>query len=557
MSQPSDWLNYLKRMRPWSNQYCLFERRSGLIEPVTFNTHHTFGTVINVNGTYALQGNPTIGQINYFISTSSLERGHVLEHLRGTHMDAEAHPSARGPSTAQTAATYVTIDTTEAPTSARDPSIEIHVIAEMMDILLDNPSLRHSETLPETLASLRRMLTLTELAIRAYQQTPLAQTLNRAIIAEAERCRQLLKDLFNNLSDYRRVLPAVLFHFIRQYVWSTAREGGTVGDLNLKLRECHSSFAACILALGRGQGETDVVLADFYSLFEQEAASLRHIPLDAVIVIDHLGRNLPMPTMFCNSWQDFHVVIAGYCKSVAGDALVQRGDYRILNRDDSQVITPAELSTVIHPGMTVEMIIVLRQQTQEDAGPGNKFPRCSHINKKVSAASGWLMIIYSQRCCGIFRHEMYPFPLEINIPSGDAIPEETCFFRRICIVLMEPTTLDEILSPTAADFSDCISRSWPKVATQSSCNIEQLCPKILSQKRRNHMGHKAIWVRTTVAGIGIQCVASFTAIFYVAEALVVLNELFGQAVSLYVADAKDEAARIALSNHLAIHGLSL
>lgn len=71
------------------------------------------------------------------------------------------------------------------------------------------------------------------------------------------------------------------------------------------------------------------------------------------------------------------------------------------------------------------------------------------------------------------------------------------------------------------------------------------------------MGHKAIWVRTTVAGIGIQCVASFTAIFYVAEALVVLNELFGQAVSLYVADAKDEAARIALSNHLAIHGLSL
>ncbi|KZP26726.1 hypothetical protein FIBSPDRAFT_1040489 [Athelia psychrophila] len=422
----------------------------------TFNTHHTSGTVINVNGTYALQGNPTIGQINYFISSSSPERGRMLEHLHGTHimrtatpeLDAEARPSARGPSTAQTAATYVMISNAEAPTSARDPSIEIHVIAEMMDILLDNPALRHSETLPETLASLRRMLTLTELAIRVYKQTPLAQTLNRAIIAEAERCRQLLKDLFNNLSDYRHALPAVLFHFLRQYVWSTAREGSTVDDLNSKLRECHSSFAACILALGsaawpeldRGQGETTVVLADFYSLFEQEAASLRHIPLDAVIVIDHLGRNLPMPTMFCNSWQDFHVVITGYCKSVAGDALVQRGDYRILNQDDSQVITPAELSTDIHPGMTVEMIIVLRQQKQEDGGSENKCPRCSHINKKVITASGW---ISCQRCSGSFRHERRLVPSVVNNRGRDVIPQDICFFRRICIVLMDPETLVE------------------------------------------------------------------------------------------------------------------
>ncbi|KZP26730.1 hypothetical protein FIBSPDRAFT_928415 [Athelia psychrophila] len=296
----------------------------------TFNTHHTSGgTVINVNGNCSIQGNHTVAQINHFISSPSPEQTRMLERLRETHnmhtvtpsLGTEAHGPIRGPSTAPTAAPHVTINNVEAHTSAQDASIEIQS---------GSASFRN---FTGDVASLRRMLTLSELAVRVYQRTPLAQALNHFIIAEAERCRQLLKDLFNNLSDYRHALPAVLFHFIRQYVWSKAREGGTVGDLNSKLRKCHGSFAACILGLGR---------------------------------------------------------------SFAGDALVKRGDYRILKQDDDQVITPSELSTVIRPGMTVEMSIVLPKDV---AAVSNMREVCQRLER-------------------------------------DPIPEERPFFRRICMLLM-------------------------------------------------------------------------------------------------------------------------
>lgn len=135
--------------------------------------------------------------------------------------------------------------------SADHSLIEIKVIADIMDVLMESPCLRHSGKLPETLASLQQILRLTKLAIRAYQHTPLAQTLSLAIVAEAERCWRLLKELLSNLSHYRHALSAAMLHFIREYIWGSARECGVFTDLNSKLRECHSSFAACILALGR------------------------------------------------------------------------------------------------------------------------------------------------------------------------------------------------------------------------------------------------------------------------------------------------------------------
>lgn len=85
--------------------------------------------------------------------------------------------------------------------------------------------------------------------------------------------------------------------------------------------------------------------------------------------------------------KNFHVVITGYCRSSAGNVLVQRGDYKILKQDDQDII-PSELSAVIHPGMTVEMSIVIRQQTQEDAE--HTCPRCNYANRKVLTNSGWI-----------------------------------------------------------------------------------------------------------------------------------------------------------------------
>ncbi|KZP08420.1 hypothetical protein FIBSPDRAFT_1052392 [Athelia psychrophila] len=472
----------------------------------TFNTGHTSGMVQNVNHDFIVHGGLTY-TVNCIVEGPLPDMKQLLEVLPKIYTTptvapssgVEGHTTVCGPITAQMAATHVTMNNFKA-TSAKDSSIEIRVIAEMMDILLENPSLHHSDTLPETLVSLRRMLKLTELALRAYQQTPLAQTLNYAIIAEAERCHKLLKDLFKRLSDYRYTLPAGLFQFIRQYIWSTAGESLEFSELNSKLGRCHSSLAACILALGsaawpeleRGK-EGKTALADFYSLFAQESASLRHIQVDTVIVIDHLGRNLPVPTIFCNSWQDFHTVIVGHSKSFAGDSLVQRGDYMILKQGNDQVITPEELSSTIRPGITVEMSIVLREQAPEEyGGTEHKCPRCSHMNSKVITPSGW---VSCQRCCGNFQvlshtedgdgdeeelvspdadgdgDEQELISPEAQQLEPDHIPYEHHFFRRICIKLADTKTLPPSTAAAASSLSSPVDHGAESGPDSGMANI--------------------------------------------------------------------------------------
>lgn len=84
-------------------------------------------------------------------------------------------------------------------------------------------------------------------------------------------------------------------------------------------------------------------------------------------------------------------MISGFCRTLAGDALVQRGDYRILTPDDDQIIDRSKLSTLVHAGMTVEMSIVLRQNTRGNTSDDERTcPRCRHMNRKVVTKSGWL-----------------------------------------------------------------------------------------------------------------------------------------------------------------------
>ena len=128
--------------------------------------------------------------------------------------------------------------------------LEIRVIAEIVKSLMANPALYYSKTLPQTLSSLGRMLQLAELAVRAYQHTALVGTVSRVIIVLVQNCRLILRELLNDLSNYRHALSAAMLYFIRQYMWSQAGEAVAISAIDSKLRECHSSFAACILALG-------------------------------------------------------------------------------------------------------------------------------------------------------------------------------------------------------------------------------------------------------------------------------------------------------------------
>jgi len=81
--------------------------------------------------------------------------------------------------------------------------------------------------------------------------------------------------------------------------------------------------------------------------------------LAKVLVMDHLGRNIPVPTMFCSTWKDFDYIINCYCRDRLGHRFVERGDYRMRRPEDSRMIAPSEFSRMVEPEMVLEMSIII------------------------------------------------------------------------------------------------------------------------------------------------------------------------------------------------------
>jgi hypothetical protein len=53
-----------------------------------------------------------------------------------------------------------------------------------------------------------------------------------------------------------------------------------------------------------------VSLEYFYSRLRQGPLSLRRVQVDMITIVDHLGRNIPVPILFCSAWTVnlFHLV---------------------------------------------------------------------------------------------------------------------------------------------------------------------------------------------------------------------------------------------------------
>ncbi|KZP16867.1 hypothetical protein FIBSPDRAFT_38377 [Athelia psychrophila] len=81
-------------------------------------------------------------------------------------------------------------------------------------------------------------------------------------------------------------------------------------------------------------------------------------------------------------------MISGFCRGVAGDVVILRGDYRILDSEDDQVINPEEFAFILQPGMAVDLSIVFHDQAEERQGSeGYSCPRCQHANSRYT---GWV-----------------------------------------------------------------------------------------------------------------------------------------------------------------------
>ncbi|KIM85575.1 hypothetical protein PILCRDRAFT_338021 [Piloderma croceum F 1598] len=144
-----------------------------------------------------------------------------------------------------------------------------------------------------------------------------------------------------------------------------------------------------------------VSLARFHTLLTRRLPFLSHIKLNTVTVVSHLGDVIPVPSIFCSTWEDFHHIINGHCKGRFGNRFVARGDYMLIQADNSQVIIPSECASQVESGMVLEMSIVLRDDVlfvlDHDK---NKCPRCGHINSGATTRSGW---IECRGCPGQFQ----------------------------------------------------------------------------------------------------------------------------------------------------------
>lgn len=84
-------------------------------------------------------------------------------------------------------------------------------------------------------------------------------------------------------------------------------------------------------------------------------------------------------------------MVTGFCAGIAGSILIQQGDYKILRSDNEKYIDRKEFPTVLQPGMTVELCIVLREPVADRHGSKeHRCPRCDHLNSKVITVSGWV-----------------------------------------------------------------------------------------------------------------------------------------------------------------------
>ncbi|KZP09478.1 hypothetical protein FIBSPDRAFT_938474 [Athelia psychrophila] len=129
--------------------------------------------------------------------------------------------------------------------------------------------------------------------------------------------------------------------------------------------------------------------------------------------------------------QDFNVVITGFCKETAGSGLIQQGDYRILSSDNEEYINPKEISTMLQPGMTVEIRrcngqFKISPENESVVSPEeNRCPRYNDVNNKVVIVNGWASC---RRCNGQFEispeNESIISPAAISILQDDRRKKE-------------------------------------------------------------------------------------------------------------------------------------
>jgi hypothetical protein len=116
---------------------------------------------------------------------------------------------------------------------------------------------------------------------------------------------------------------------------------------------------------------------DFRIYICQGLASLHDIHVTYAWVVDHIGENIVVPTMFCLTWkvsghityiyvlrsssrcQEFDYLINGHCRGLPGQQLIECGDYELICVEDSCTVDLSELQTMVEVKRRLERSVIM------------------------------------------------------------------------------------------------------------------------------------------------------------------------------------------------------
>lgn len=194
--------------------------------------------------------------------------------------------------------------------------------------MVSDPSNQCCE-LKKDLIILQWTMHLVGLAIEAYQDMLLGWILNDTIGKELERCLEVLQALHGMIQVYQPSLISTSINFLRGRFLGTWCELDELATWRGKLSECQWSVVGCLWVLDscvslwfhamlssnsssiclraswqelRSGVRSKCISPKYFNRFlPQQSCSLPYIPVNKIIVVDHLGWNLPILTVFCST----------------------------------------------------------------------------------------------------------------------------------------------------------------------------------------------------------------------------------------------------------------
>ncbi|KAA8904860.1 ankyrin repeat-containing domain protein [Sphaerosporella brunnea] len=118
-----------------------------------------------------------------------------------------------------------------------------------------------------------------------------------------------------------------------------------------------------------------------------------------IILMDALGRNVPIPFLFCTSSTDFHDLVELMFRHLPGHERVKRKSYNLLTQNSGEMIEASRWSTAVSPGSVIVMSIgVSVAVTDWEIRAGSSHLSCPRCHQKMPPQRG-----ATARCSRCYR----------------------------------------------------------------------------------------------------------------------------------------------------------